>query len=46
MYSTIETVNGQKTGADALSGLFSGNTLAKDLQDLKAEGIKLGVISA
>jgi hypothetical protein len=45
MYNSIETVNGQKTGKDALAGLLAGNTLAKDLQELRAEGIKLGVVT-
>ena len=45
MYNSIETVNGQKTGLDAIAGLLSGNTLAKDLQDLRAEGIKLGLVT-
>jgi hypothetical protein len=44
MYNSIEIVNGVKTGADALGGLFGKNTLAQDLQQLKQEGIKLGVI--
>jgi len=45
MYNSIETVNGVKTGKDALAGLLAGNTLAKDLQELRAEGIKLGIVT-
>jgi cellulase len=45
MLNSIETVNGVRAGADSLNGLFAKNTLASDLQALKQEGIKLGVIA-
>jgi hypothetical protein len=45
MLNSIETVNGVRSGADSLNGLFAKNTLAQDLQQLKQEGIKLGVIA-
>jgi len=44
MYNSIEIVNGVKTGTEALNGLMAKNNLAQDLQVLKQEGIKLGVI--
>jgi lytic cellulose monooxygenase (C1-hydroxylating) len=45
MYNSIETVNGVKTGADALTGLLQPNNLVKDRDALRAEGIKLGLIT-
>ena len=45
MYNSIEVVNGVKRGQDGLNGLLAKNTLAPDLQKLKQEGIKMGVIA-
>jgi len=45
MYNSIEIVNGVKRGQDGLKGILAKNTLAPDLQKLKQEGIKMGVIA-
>jgi len=44
MYNSIEVVNGVKRGQDGLNGLLAKNTLVPDLQKLKQEGIKMGII--
>jgi hypothetical protein len=45
MYNSIETVNGVRTGAEAMKGLSQKNTLVQDLKELRQEGIRMGVIA-